>query len=80
MRYLDCYMSSDIDGFPSATYLVDVDGVLLDKAMSELNQSFDRVESVGSSNGQSPLRLSAVIMGQADTSPTLINAVRGAQA
>ena len=79
MRYLNCYMAGDMDAFPTATYLVDVDGVLLDKAMAELSRSFDRIESVSQSNGQSPLNLSAIIMNQADNSPTLINAIHGAR-
>lgn len=51
--FLDCYIESDSEGFPSATYRAESRDAAI-KAKAILGEWFDRVEVVEQSNGQSP--------------------------
>lgn len=52
MIYIDCYTSNDIDGFPTATYKVDISEDEIDDALLELSKYFTEIREVNETNGQ----------------------------
>ena len=52
LKYIDCYTTNDLEGFPTSTYKVDIPENELDAALLELSKYFTEVREVTETNGQ----------------------------
>ena len=52
-NFLDCYMETDVEGHPTATYQIDVSISLFPLVVEGIKERFDSVEVVDQTNGQS---------------------------
>ena len=50
--FLDCYMESDLEGFPTATYEIDIASIPAKLVIEGIKEHFDSVKVVKVSNGQ----------------------------
>ena len=76
MAYLDCCMDSDLEGHPSMTYTIDVNNEMVKQAIAMLDRHYDNVEIVMTTQGQSPVLLSAFLLSNSESlPPTIQNSV-----